>query len=84
MFLILKFKILYAGKYFCILEYYIIILYLENAESLTSLKINFSLGDELTTRINNIIKQQASIPKDIPEIRVVSLTLLTLGCFGPV
>ena len=58
MFLILKFKILYAGKYFCILEYYIIILYLENAESLTSLKINFSLGDELTTNWRTIQKHK--------------------------
>ena len=66
------------------MEYYIIIACLGNAESAILLKMNSFHRFIQEERINNTTKQQASIPKIIPEIRVVSLTILALGYFGPV
>ena len=66
------------------MEYYIIIACLGNVESAILLKMSSFHRFIQEERINNTIKQQVSIPKVIPEIRVVSLTLLALGYFGPV
>ena len=66
------------------MEYYIIIACLGNVESAILLKMNSFHRFIQEERIINTTKQQASIPKIIPEIRVVSLTILALGYFGPV